>query len=52
MLRPKFTVNPKELAHWRLCHETLYIIYGSSLRDFCHECTEEMKEDYKVEDQK
>lgn len=38
------TVHPKHLAHCRLCREPMYCIYDWMLRDYCHQCTLEMKE--------
>jgi len=37
------TVNPRVLAHCRMCNEPLYCIYDQNLRDVCYECTLETK---------
>ncbi len=31
-------VDPKTLAHCRLCSEPMYCIYDSALRDYCYAC--------------
>jgi len=35
------TVDPRILAHCRMCYEPMYYIYDQKLRDFCYECTME-----------
>jgi hypothetical protein len=31
-------VDPRILAHCRMCYEPMYYIYDQRLRDFCYEC--------------
>lgn len=33
-----FTVDPKAIAHCRICYEPMYYIYDQKLRSFCYEC--------------
>jgi hypothetical protein len=39
------TVDPRILAHCRLCFEPMYCIYDSALRDYCHECLLDVSRD-------
>jgi hypothetical protein len=34
-------IDPRALAHCRLCLEPMYCIYDSALRIYCHECLQE-----------
>jgi hypothetical protein len=36
-----FTVDPRSIAHCRICYEPMYYIYDQRLRNYCHECTVE-----------
>jgi hypothetical protein len=40
----KITVDPRTLAHCKVCAEPLYCIYDQNLRSDCWECEQEMKE--------
>lgn len=39
---PLLIVDTRKLAHCRMCYEPMYCIYDQSIRDYCHECTQEM----------
>ena len=45
--RIAITVNKDQLAHCRNCITPLYCIYDQRLRDFCHECEQEMRGQYR-----
>lgn len=34
----ELTVNPRHLAHCRLCYDPMYCIYDTALRPYCWEC--------------
>jgi hypothetical protein len=34
-------VDPRSLAHCRICYEPMYYIYDQKLRSYCYECTVE-----------
>ena len=42
LIPENFTGDPRTLAHCRLCHDPMYLIYDSRLRDYCHECLEDL----------
>ena len=33
------TVDPKSIAHCKICYEPMYYIYDQKIRNYCHECT-------------
>jgi len=35
-------VDTRKLAHCRMCYEPMYCIYDQSIRDYCHDCVQEM----------
>jgi hypothetical protein len=35
------TVDPRTLAHCRVCYEPMYYIYDQKIRNLCYECTME-----------
>lgn len=37
------TVNPKRLAHCRMCRDPLLCIYDWKVRDYCWDCTQDME---------
>lgn len=38
----KLTVNPRHLAHCKMCREPMFCIYDWTLRHYCWECKVEM----------
>lgn len=38
----KLTVNPRLLAHCKMCRDPMYCIYDWKLRHYCWECHIEM----------
>jgi hypothetical protein len=38
-------VDTRKLAHCRMCREPMYCIYDEAIRDFCYECSLEIKAD-------
>lgn len=39
------TIDPKKLAHCKLCRDPLYAIYDQKLRRYCYQCELEMRID-------
>lgn len=39
----KLTVNPKLLAHCKLCSSPMYCIYSWGVRHYCWECSQDMQ---------
>jgi len=33
-----FTVDPRSIAHCKICYEPMYYIYDAKLRSVCYEC--------------
>lgn len=42
LIPENFTGDLRSLAHCRLCSSPMYIIFDARLRDYCHDCLEDL----------